>query len=645
MFDLFKYELQRFQKYALIAFIGYVAILGYQISQKPLLNSTQTQEAILMLIAVIGGLLFGAGQMWLHKRKSYWTYLVHRPLSTSRIYHALAGAGALWTIVVCSVPFLLGTIAVDIFDRELVEARHYWYSLHIAAIALFGYLVGTYTLLNPSWGALFSTSALFLMLNHTPSSVSVTLLVDLVFVACAYYLSLGSFKVNLSTHFTKKRQLLIASVLMQPGLALLILFSQAVFYHIPLTIAGTHPDQLEKEQINGYLSQSWQWTASEMIQNVLGNNQSDLTEQQVTALSKQVELANSGRIKIEPHANQVDGQLFNKDKTYSLDDKANKTFWQFSHKEQVLIGRGFYNRAIKGVISKNRFIEGENALAQLADSEKFTQVPMLTANRFIQTSNTLYIVDFVGQYIEVKHQLIDPSEFYTNEVQLDAKNSLAILTTNKGLYFFDLNSIQQANSYSEPHLVVKNHRELFDPRYAQYYLLVDGILIKYVESHYFGFEQPGIGLVYAKYDGSTKVLDEMAFKAYRPLPIFIEDQLYWQSPIFMSVIYDYARSHLYPHLPNRYTTLENFDKRNRNATSVLYAWVATVIALVITLIVGRKVKLPTSTLIFWLVLVAICSLPGLASFLLLNRWRHQMFGDLFTVFRKKPQPAEIPVTA
>ena len=642
MFDLFKYELQRFGRYALITFFGYLAILGYLITQKPLLDHTQMQEMIIVMVAVLGGLIFGALQMWLHKRKSYWTYLVHRPLSPQRIYHGLAGAGALLAVAVASLPFLFATFTVDIFDRELVESRHYLYSLHIAAIALFSYLLGTYTVLNPSWGALLSIGSLFFMLMTVPTSASATLLVDAAYVACMYYLSIQSFKVNLTTHFTKKRQLFLAAILMQPGLSLLILLSQAVYYHIPLTIAGTHPDRYEKEQLDGYLSQSWKWAPEEMIREVLSTNNNGLSQHQIDALAKQVELVKSRSTSIEPLPSQVFGQIINKDADYAIADKTNKTTWLFSHREQVLIGRDIYSREIKGAIGKNGFITGAGAISNLTQEDRFEQIPWLTSDRFIQTRTTLYIVDFSGQFLEIKHQLQDPDEYYTNEVQVDADNNLAILTSNKGLYVFDLAAINELNSYSEPYLFVNYHRDLYDARYVRYFVLVDGLLFKYADRDYFGFDQPGIGLVYAKNDGTTEILGERAFNAARPLPVFVNDQQYWQSPIFMDIFYNYARSQYYPHLPNRYTTMENISERNHKPMSVYYAWGATLISIALALYIGVRIRLPRSTLILWAIFVGICSVPGLLSFMLLNRWRHEIFGDRLTFWRKKPAPENVP---
>jgi len=620
MFDLFYSEIKRFQNYALTIAILALALLCYLSSIEPFIAKGTEVDAY-TLLTIIGSLAFAVTQMLLHKRKNHWAYLVHRPISTTNIHTALTGAGCLLIIVSFIIPVVLTLVGLDIFNIALLEARHYLFAVHLLLAALFAYYVGVYAILNPTWGALLTIALLYYILPaFDVKSASLALSIDIGFLLAAYYLSKQSFKGNLAKHFTKKRDLFLATAIMHFAVLGLLFMSQMFFYHLPLVLVDSHPDSYSQEQLKGYYASLWSMDKSELTEFIVDES---LYPDKKT-LVKQIELASEGHIRAGFDRPETLGQIFHYDKSYAFTDKKNKTRWTFSHQEQLFVGQHISNKSIMGYFDTKQFYDANVSLKQIEQDHRFKSVPEIIQNKFIQTEKTVYVVDFSEQYIEIKHQLAE-DEYYTRALQVVEESPSIALLTNKSIYLFDRQTFDQENSYEEPDMVIEHYRQIDNQKFISLYSVIDGYIVHYYSSAYFGFGKPGTGLVYAKFDGSRTFLGEQSFLKYRPNPNFIDYQYEWMSPIFAGVITQYLTNQLKDIKDPQYKSFKEIALLPYPGDVYYYALACMLFSMLLTCFIAQKIKLPRSRQVFWLLMIVIFSLPGLVSFLLLNRWKAIVF--------------------
>lgn len=621
MLTLFKIELKRFGKYIFLLAFAQIVLWAYVQQQTSIMNIAGSINSNLSIYAILASLLFAITQFAMHKRKNHWTYLVHRPLPIAHIFIAIAGAGVTCIILALSLPLLLSYVTLSVLGNETVELRHYLYVVHITLIALTAYLIGAFAVLNASWGAILLVTVFTAMLTTKPNSVTLILLSDLAYMLIAFYLAISSFQVNLSKHFTKKRQIIVAAVFMQPIAAMLLMMTQLT-YHLPLMVTSSHPDRYDYSNgdYDNYYSALWHWDEQNLIEKVV--DETIYPDKQL--LLNQIDYAEQYRVRMKIVPDQVNGQLPHQDKTKGLFDNTNKVFWQFSHNQSLYIGRDKYSKDVIGYMGKKGFFASLSEALQ-TEGNVFDSVPIALYGNFIQTKKALYIVDFVGQYVELKNLLSDSEEHFIRPLVLDRTIDTALLVTNKGLHFFSSQLIQEENTYTESDLMVPYQQDLYIKDDILIYRLVDGYLLRFASRSFYGFEKPGVSLVHASYDGTVVTLGEKAFDYYRPLPLFISDQDFWQSPIVVNVVFDTLSSIYELSQPNKYTTFWNFSERTYSSITYYYAIVAAIMSALLCLLIARRIKLGKSLTIFWVVFCLIASVPGLFSFLLLNPWRHSIF--------------------
>jgi hypothetical protein len=618
MFDLFKNEFKRFLMPALVMMIVHLAVWGLVYTQKPILQNHIAQSSILNIMMILGGLLFGVLQMYLHRRKNNWTYLLHRPLSVETIHIALVAAAALLMFIAVILPFALVLVSLDLFSSQPVELRHYLFLLHMIALTLSCYLIGTYTALSSNKGALLTLGLVFLMIDSKHSTAFLTLATDLIITGIVFGLSRLSFKENLGRPFKNKRHTFIAALVIQPALAFIVVFTQTLYYHLPLMLLDLHPDQATKEQNEGYLSILWMMENDERVKMLLENSKK--TTEYKEQLVAQVKLATSEGIDGRPSLTPVRGELFYKDKSYGLTDEANNKQWIFSHSKMLFEGRNIQSGEQVGYLTKVGFLE---ANTELNNNVRFSTIPTLTDNKYVQTENTIYSVDFDEQLMEVKHQLID-GEIYQSEIMFSSDTALFIILSDKAMYLFEPSEFSEDNVYTEPSHRVNHPMPLGYDTAIRYSVLIDGYLIEYRSSQFYGFEKPGATLVYAKHDGLNEVISEMSFIDYRPIPRLVTNSDYWASPIINGYLFSFIQG-LYNPYDERYLTLDNFDKRIYDKDVYLLCILLALFSAWSTYFIASKMPMDKSTRNFWIVTNLIFGIPGLLAFLLMNPWRDYLF--------------------
>lgn len=617
MFDLFKNELKRFGKLALIICVISIGYWLYHSLTMPIIETTKDKVFFTNVWVMVCSLGFGILQMALHRRKAHWTYLVHRPIGVKNIHLALSGAAAAMLFAALVLPILIVTIGYDLGSNLVIESRHYLRPMQLFLVALISYFVGSFIVLAPHKIAFLSLSWLVLAISSSDIvSNEVLFGVSLLSLAIVFTLARLSFKENLSAQLSSKPAVLFSALALQPGLTALLITSQLVNYHVPMMLMEAHPDQYSVEQQEGYYSQTWRMKPYELVEKFVDDNYA-----QKSQLVKRSENAEPQRLSTRFMPQPFVGQAHHHDRQFALTDKANKAIWVFSHNLGVLVGTHQLTDEKLGYISARGFLAPDSVITP---DDVFNGVPSVLYNQFIQTRNAIYVIDFQQKEMELKHRLGDDETYLSTLAPGDTRDFYAI-ASNKKLYFFNTANFEEANDYSEPAIALEHQFPYNNSTSIRYTDLIDGYLFEYRSSVLFGFNRPGIGLVFVDHLGKVDVLAGHEFKGYRALPDWVSYQDYWFSPIVVGTLYDQLDSLRYPSRPEGVIPLKDAFKPLFPTDVYIIALAAALFSALVTFVLARKIKLSTSNTIMWTLFSLICALPGLLAFFFMTNWRESLY--------------------
>jgi len=610
MFSLFISEFKRYQKAALILCLVQLGLWNILSRLQMLLHPGSEKHAALVLSCLFGGLLFALLSIGLHKRKNSWTYLVHRPLAINKIHLAISLAGLALLFIAFVLPFLTVCIALDLFTDNVVEMRHYLYALHLFLIMATAYFAGQFIMLHPSKLA-FAIVFIFLYLierNHSP--LSYELGVDALLAGLTAYVAHSAFRINLSTYSTKTAVIVISVILLQPAALIGFLMLQAVYFHIPMTILGLDP--LDKKP-DGNMPNTY----LEFVR-----QDAPTIAKQLLTLSKQEETASLVRqaafAEYKPISrNRVSFAdrhgLFMNDtsRSFMLTDSIAKTFWVFSHQHMLFIGRDFHQEKVIGFMGPDGFVSDlENA----QHVTRFEYVPSVIFGNNVQTQKRLYKVDFEQQRVNLIHELKDQEHYLTS---INQAFDFVVLMSNQNSYLFNRIHFDDADSIVTPTHAVPHPTHIMEFLTVDIAEVSDGFMLVYQGRHLGGIEKPGAALVYQPHEADYRLFSKHIFveKLY---PEFVQNQKFMLSPITMNIIDNTLTSALhFSFEPPR--TMGGFWQRHISPQVLYFCVFAAIFSAVITFVVARKIGLPNKTTWLWVVINLVCALPGLATFLMLNR--------------------------
>jgi hypothetical protein len=606
MNELIKSEYTRYKGWGFLATAVVLGMYGFITRFKPFLQPNDMQSAFIYLSLIGGSLLFGILQVVMHKRASHWTYLIHRPLSTTRIYLALTLAGLAIISLVVIVPLLTMVGGIDTFSAVVVDVRHYLYILHIFLASILAYLIGQLIILNASKGivVLILLFAPALAVTHTSNIALFFPLI--VMIAGVFYLNIKSFKPDLNQYLRNPLSIFLLAVPMSFAFAIILLISTTLFYHVPKYIAGTHPD--DNPQI-GSMEYMFQLNIKERPAYALETNQ----HKRIKSLVAQTQLVEPEHLDVDVWTFPRRGQLPNKDRSYSYAfiDDATHTTWQFSHTSMLLEGRSNNSRGPIGAIGKQGFIEN-TALASAND--KFKKVPFLLNKQFVMTADTIYQLNLAELTLDIKHQLVG-DESYVGRPQF--KKQGVVVVTSKRTLIFDTQDFINSYDTVEPDYIVLHPSALEDMRYVVGYPVAGGYMMLYFSNRQHGFDKPGAHVILAQIGGEALPIGSRSFDLYAH-PAWIRHFRFIISPVIYS-----AQSMLLHALEPQdlaFASYERLSNREYPQSIYLVSFILHVLSGLTVFALTRHHRHGKSQRIIWVLLGTLIGLPALFSFILLNPW-------------------------
>lgn len=601
---LFKSEFARYQTYAGLFCLAQIMLWVFVAKVALILEPGSTKNIALMLSVVFAGFGFAILAMSLHRRKNHWAWLMHRPMTASKIHSAISGAHLALLFIGFVLPFTATVTFLDIFTNNVVELRHYLFCLHMMIVVSVAYFCGCFAVLHHSKAAFLAIWSVTYLILRQSSPLINDLLTDFLFLAATYYLARSSFKVDLSKTDNKSLAIILSAVIIQPAVVLLIVATQAFYYHIPLMAMGEHPD--DDLTLNAYSNFNKKDTDQQFSHLLnLSNNP------QAKALERQMELAEFTALQTRNRYSDIKHQLFVKDNQFALIDGAEGNLWVFSHQLMVYVGRNVSVDEFKGYLGRRGFIEKDQ---QLTEQDRFIAVPGTDGQRFITDGNRLLAVDFTLKELTLRHQ-IEPTDVYVAAPEM-AFDKLW-LKTQKALHIVD------ATDFTQSHAEVASEHVINHPVDSNRHLGIklsevpEGFLVLYASYHLNGYAQGGAQLSYIKHDGDKEILAQTEFESLQ-VPSWLYHQQFILSPFVLNLldgsIGTILQMNSFPPKGSQY-----FWQQGQSNQIIGLSVLLALISAVLTWILSARKALNTRTRGLWTTMNLILSLPGLLAFVLYHR--------------------------
>ncbi len=605
MYDIFKSEFLRYRKWALLLMTLHLAGAWFaHVSGWLHLGQNSPVFGSEWMAAIVGGLLFGLLQIGLHKRPSSWAYLIHRPLSGSRIFLGMFLAAAAIVGLSLVVPSLIIITLMDVLTEHVVDVRHYLFPLHILGIALATYLVGAYTQLYPNRAVVISIALLSFVVIYSVYTTPLSTFVPLVVVNCwLFYLCQKAFKPDLSQHFVRPLTILLAAVPLQLAFAFLLIFIQVPLYHLPLFAAGKHPDK----QVQADTYEAFRYDEDEQKQAVyflekIGGERA----QELIRAAQLGQTGTIGYVGADGSFPKRHGMLV-QDEPYRFFSPDQSTVWAFSHDHMLYKGYAPASGNSVGWIGKNGF-----SLKQ-EEAEKFLQVPAIYRGRFVVTKDAVRRINFDDQLVELVFTLSN-DETLTGGVTVNEQ--YAAVATDQRLYLFDSAGFQREEVEMQPEFVLEHPDALRPLGWIFSVNLIDGYLLTYIREPDYMPYAVATRTYYAKFDGTVELIGDYQFsKSKHPLVVYFNQFI--NSPVMAfahSLFYQVAA-------PGQKTWAADVAERPIPRVIWIIAGALSLLSTLLVVLLARRLRLEAKRCWVWATMTLLVGVPGLLSFLVLNNWR------------------------
>jgi hypothetical protein len=609
MYDIFKSEFKRYQKWALLLMIGHFSAAWFSHRIGLLwMDENSPVFGAQWLSALMGGFLFGLLQIGLHKKPSQWTYLIHRPLSSTQIFLALLLAAATLVALVLFIPTLLIIGSLDMFTEHVVDARHYVFPFQIFGIAICSAMLGNYTQLYPNKMVFLTVSLLsyFMVtgLYTTPISTIIPMTVASIWL---FYLCKKAFKPDLTRHFDTVKDTVIASFPVQMSLSFAGVFLQ-LLYHLPLLIAGAHPDNNpvadSYDYFRFYLDEA---ESAVYFLNKIDTGQSkELARQAKFGDAAMVNYAGaSGGFPVKNNMLMQDEHRF-----YDANDN---TMWAFSHDHMLFKGFERSTGLPKGWIGRNGFYPSLN---DIPTSEYFSDIPQVVRQRFIVTRDNVNRINFDDKLVEPIFTL-QADEKLLGGVSIT--ESFASIMTNKRFYLFDRDDFNASSDNLKPEYMVEHPDGMRSLEQIFTVKVVDGYVVTYIDDPDY-IEDDIITKTYmSRLGGKAEFIGDYHFSRAKH-PAFILHDNFIVSPALL-----YLDTVIFSLIAPEQN--DSSTKVGQRPVPDNIVYIAVVVGLLSTLAVwflAGRFNLPRNHRLAWTVVTLITGLPGLISLFILTDWREQL---------------------
>ncbi|WP_223670319.1 hypothetical protein [Kangiella shandongensis] len=388
MKDLYLSELRRFRWTVLAAGIANLLLIVFLNRIGDLLQSSYF-HGLLLLIAMVAGLVLAIFQVGSYRKPSQWTWLIHRPLSTPRIFGALALSATTMLSLLIFLPMLIVLVGVDMLTTRVVDLHHYVSLVHVLAFSLMAWMAGTHACISRSRFAIAVLFAPLLLALHMVSVFVLLLPVSLTLGWLAW-ITLKSFRANRDAPIHGGGTLILTALPLQIGMFLLCIAIVRFLMISGGILLGTDPLNTDYPPKGGLIETERSEPSEEFVLGLAGSD-----EPRAESWRSQMPLLEP--VSFGPWLKRfpVRHQFSNLSLPSSWYDKERNIFWSFSHDRMQFIGRNPESGVAQGVFGMNG----------VGDDTPFTSVPVVAEHGDLLTTNELYGIDKQNQSLSKRFEL------------------------------------------------------------------------------------------------------------------------------------------------------------------------------------------------------------------------------------------------
>lgn len=464
MRDLFKSEVMRYRGWALALAAMHLAVAAFMNRMVDLMQQPLQVYRYFALIYVLVGLLFGLYQMGGYRKPNQWLYLLHRPLSPTRVCLALLGASALLLFVVIVLPLLLTIGGADAWSARTVDLRHYLLPVAAFGIAFACYLAGVFAMLAPTRLAAVALVLPALAFITEASGLTVLLLLAAA-IAWLAFAATRAFKSDRSSFPGRPLAATATAALLVVGLYVVLLWTVKLGFEFGLMAFGVHP--LNGTPPAGGYIETTRMDGSELLRAGLGNGHDRATN----LLREQVGIAEIYGLGLSLEEFPVRHQLTNV-MPLEFDDEVANTRWTFSHDEMLFHGLNLRTRRSEGWLGTQGRIAGVPSAAL-----RFDRPPLVLDNKYLVTPERFYQYEPERGLLHLRAQL-PAGEMFASAPSKAGRN--VVVLSNRALYFYDAAALSRDTARVEPLHRLALPADSSDLSFVGLAELLDGYLVSFV---------------------------------------------------------------------------------------------------------------------------------------------------------------------
>ncbi len=609
MWQMYRAELLRFRMFGSIAAVLHLVVLRGVISFGDLFINSVAKLA-LGLVAYGGlGLIFGLYQWGTYKKAGRWTFLVHRPMASSQIFGALAGAAATWLVVIAALPLTAITAYADLFRPEWVDARFYATAPFVLGLSLVFYLLGSIVMLHPSrTAALIGCVAVFFLSRE--------LVGDWVFVILALvtlwlgFVAVTCFKPDLKKPLNRPLAVVASALPMQYALLWMLFIGGNLVWSSWIAFEEHGVQSFAVHTWNDYFPpQTVEYLGYRNTEDALTHGLERIDHPRGAELAKQIELAERFEISRVWRKPVTRGQLLHLDRSAALADPEHEVAWAVSHDRLLLFGRDLRSGAPVGWMGERGLLTSE----QVDDSsQRFPEVPSVVGEKYLLTSRSVYELEGRRQRI---HKRFELPEDQSPATAPRVHGSVVSLMSDKGLYLFDAREWRRRLGEVKPLAYVELPGDIRNLSGIQVAELLDGFLFSFA----FG-SQSSRGFLPAEQvmaeltlDGGVEILGRVALSQGQPA--LLRHQVFVYSPL-MQTAHDWLWAAIGPYRHGAVAV----EPRLEPLPSKVWAAALglSLLGALAAFLLGRRRGLVGRGLWAWTLGVLLSGLPGLMTFFILS---------------------------
>lgn len=602
MFNLCIFEWQRVKKAAFLAFLTHTMMLALFINFGLFTSDAIGFKISLTLFYGAVGYLFGVTQLKKHTEASQWTYLVNRPIGAKKIYLALCLTAFVFFALVVVLPFFLATLVSDVWQKTIIDLRHYHLLAYLFGVTASFYLAACFAVLIKK-----KSAHLLLLITILPIiSINMGGSVYWLLSGVLTWISLMVFaavKVDLNELPTNKIFLISTAAAYQ-----------YVIYFMVISVAFLSSELYLDIEYRNSKGQTTEVLDADDYRSLIFLDPKETTitglytaDDQYADLIAEIELNKTFRIRkriwFHPEKQQLPFMDENKP---VITDTENNIVWHFSHNLMLFIGKDVTSKKLAGYLGPNGVYQ---QIEEAFQAGVFSRVPWVSRQQLV-VKNRVFEYQSSQQNLQLLFTAGE-EEYLLNGLQ--SHGAVQSVITNQHVYFFNSIDYQTDALPLQAQIVMPlpdDYNNLWD---AQITEVGDKFILAFTYGK--SFRRDVYDAKQLSYEftlgGEIKPLNQRSL-THKPAYL-VADLEYMLSPAWKLAL-DYFPAH-----PSR----DRYLAERRQVSQLpqnTYMKILLMAALytLTTFFLTRKRTLPPSRKWAWTAFNGVLGLPGLISFLLLN---------------------------